>query len=48
MFRFVERCCVFASLVMGAFARVVGFVGLLVWVGLFCFSAVLSSVFVSG
>ena len=48
MFRFVERCCVFASLVLGAFARVVGFVGLPVLVGLFCFSAVLSGVFVSG
>ena len=37
--------CLFS---LGAFARVVGFVGLLVLVGLFCFSAVLSGVFVSG
>ena len=33
MFHFDERCCVFASLVLVAFARVVGFVGLLVWLG---------------
>ena len=35
MFRFDERCCVFASLVLDAFARVVGFVSLLVWLGCF-------------
>ena len=48
MFRYVERCCVFASLVLCVCARVVGFVGLLVLVGLLCFSVVLSGGFVVG
>ena len=36
-FGLVERCCVFASLVLVAFARVVGLVVLLVWLGCIVF-----------